>query len=240
LLPKLIAGRTKDDRRWLHEVSAQASPDYRLAKHAAALCRVKEGDFVRIENVHLFLPPYAAILPKVRYAQRTVRTELHSALRAKARRARANAAASANVQAAIAAYQKALGSNPRLPFVAPTLALDPKRQAHGVLFFIPARYDWVADEPSLLSGSLTVVGKVTFSDLRVPGRTICHRAAEKGDRTNYFDQQTLLTYAPALQSATNDFLASVGMRRKRVVASVRASVTFRTPMMVVVPLAIYQ
>jgi hypothetical protein len=58
LLPKLIAGRSKNPKRpWLHEVSAQSGPTYNLARQAAGLCRVHEGDFVRIENAHLFLPP---------------------------------------------------------------------------------------------------------------------------------------------------------------------------------------
>jgi hypothetical protein len=241
LLPKLIAGRTKKaERPWLHDVSALANPKYRLAKHAAALCRVHEGDFVRIENAHLFLPPYAAILPKVRFAQRTVRTEPDPGLRARTPKPRANSAASAKIQPAIAAYEKALGDNARLPFVVPTLAADPKAQPHGVSFFIPARYNWLADEPSLLSGSLTVVGKVTFRDLRVPGRTICDRSASEAARPNYFDQQTLLTFAPALQATTDKLLASVGIWRQKLVSSVRDSVTFNTPMMVVVPLAIYQ
>jgi hypothetical protein len=151
-----------------------------------------------------------------------------------------NSAASFKLQPAIDAYKRSLGANPRLPFIVPTLAAEPKTQPHGVNFFVPVRYRWLAAEPSLLSGSLTVVGKVTYRDLRVPDRTICGRRLDAEATPQYFDQQTLLAFGPALQAAPDQLLATVGIERQTLLPAVRASVTLPAPMMVVVPLAIYQ
>jgi hypothetical protein len=243
LLPLLIEGRSKNpDRPWIHDLNGEAREHYNIAKHASGLCRVHEGDFVRIENAHLFLPPYAAILQKVRYAQRVVKPQLPLANQGEQAtpRPHTNAAAASTLQPAIKAYQRRLGSNPRLPFLVPTIVPSSNETMRRVVFFIPVRYRWIAEEPSLLSGSLTVVGKVTFRDLRLPGRNICGRQTSAESRPHYFDQQTLLAFGPALQAAPDQLLASVGLERKNLLPTIRDSATFDAPVMVIVPLAIYQ
>jgi alkanesulfonate monooxygenase SsuD/methylene tetrahydromethanopterin reductase-like flavin-dependent oxidoreductase (luciferase family) len=114
------------------------------------LDKVGEGDFMRIKHAHLLLPHYAAIYPPLRYASYTASgagegTDApQSGLYAPPTRA---------ARKAIKKYIERIGPNPRLPFMV---------TAEGVTFLIPARYRGLGTEPSLLSGNLTVVGKLVF------------------------------------------------------------------------------
>lgn len=107
-------------------------------------------------------------------------------------------------------------------------------------FLVPARYTALLDNARLLAGNLTIVGKVVYKDPRLPGEDRCPEPGEKGLPCRYFDRETVSTFAPALQGAPASVLESLGMRREDVFARVRASVTFGVPLVVVLPVAIYQ
>jgi hypothetical protein len=223
-------GQSRDaegnQRNWLQEIDTQISPGSPAKNTPSPLCGVREGDFVRIENAHLLLPPYAAILPKVRYALRNL-----TGLPKKTKPPGPGAASE------LKAYRQRLGPNPRLPFIVVPAVGSPGGRPVGVSFFVPVRYRWIIDEPSLLLGNLTIVGKIAFRDLR--GLTVCGRSSTTRP-VNYSDRQTTLTYTPALQAAPNSLLESLNLRRGDVRKVVQSSVTLSAPMMVVVPTAIYQ
>ena len=212
LLRELRSGRSKrgtQTRRWLHDLDA------------------------RLEDAQLVLAPYAAAVPKARYASSYLRGEIRQPPRP------LYAPISPDAQADRVEYLRKLGADPILPFVAPTLS-EERDDRRVVTFLVPARYTALLDNARLLAGNLTIVGKVVYKDPRLPGVDKCPEPGETGLPCRYFDRETLSTFAPALQEAPASVLESLGMSEKDVFARVRASVTFGVPLVVVLPVAIYQ
>jgi hypothetical protein len=237
MLIKLRAGQEDiagHKSAWLHNIDARLpSPDGgdRIRK---SLHDVHEGDFVRISNAHLFLAPYAAVTPRARYAASYLGGDIQEP------RQPLYAPVSERGQKGLKRYLKLLPSDPVLPFVLPTLTVD-RQATNPVTFFIPARYSALLDNARLLASNLTVVGKVTYVDNRIAGSTSCPSPANRSAvPCTYSDLQTLTTFAPALQKAPDSLLSNLGVKRKDVLRRVRDSVTFRAPIVVVLPVAIYQ
>jgi hypothetical protein len=217
---------------WLAEVDARLGEGNSIEQIIDTIKKVREGEFLRIKNAQLFLPPYAAVKPKVRYASSYLGGEIEEPERP------LYAPISRRERAAVKRYLKLLGKNPRLPFVVPTLsqAGDDKQV---VTFFVPTQYIGLVNEPRLLAGNLTVLGKVIYKDPRLAGDETCDPKVSL-QPCSYFDTQTLGTYGAALEKAPESVLRNLRMKRNEVVGSVRASVTFDVPIVVVIPLAIYQ
>lgn len=202
------------------------------------------GDFVRIVNAQLFLPPFAQALKRVQS------TNAFFGQLPSPRTSFTSPTQSAQVSKAIHAYEKRVGGNPRLPFVAAPYGGPRKLGNGGVTIFLPAEYAGISSEPSLLSGSVTIVGKVIYY-------------ASKG--AAYVDYPTVSTFGKALHEASPTFLNDLGVcskapplvtnplehassgHRRTPCASfgatlrhVRNSVSFKPPIVVILPLAIYQ
>jgi hypothetical protein len=232
LLIELRRDHGRDGLRhtWLHEVDAAITKKNSIDKVRAKLTRLQEGDFIRISNGNLYLPPYAAVVPKARYAASYLPggivqppRPLYAPITRRERRD-------------VVAYLKRLGPDPSLPFVLPTLSAT-REDSQVVRFFVPTRYTGLLDNARLLAGTVTVVGKVVYKDPRLPGDPDCGVTRV---RCSYFDRQTLATFAPALQKAPNSVLESLDLERADIIRSVRDSVTFDVPVVVVLPVAIYQ
>lgn len=231
LLIKLRSGREQRGRHefgWLRTIDARLDHANDAEKLRRQLLDLHEGDFVRIENAHLFLPGYASITPRARYAASYLRGDITQP------RQPLYAPVSANAQRAIKRYLTALGADPTLPFVVPTLTSG--RTANTpIIFFVPTRYSDLLDNPRLLASNLTVVGKVTYLDPRRPNDQRCASVP-----CTYVDRETLSVFAPALKKAPKAVLQGLGIDRAQALGLVKTSVTFHAPVAVVLPVAIYQ
>jgi hypothetical protein len=272
------AGTSRCNRKtrahWLGEVDEDWAP----AKIMQEIACIGVGNFVRISNAQLFLPPFAQALPQVQST-----TAFYGALPAERTSFTSpTQLASDKFRAALAAYVKLVGRNPRMPFVAAAYGAKGElggEGAHGrsVTFFLPAELQGLAHEPSLFSGSVTVVGKIVYE-------------AERG--APYIDYPSVATFGRALLKAPTRFRTSLGVcskqpppltlsaalpkrtppsagappgaatelqplsgqlvhhakprkatpctKNQRMIYDVKKSVRFKPPVVVVLPLAIYQ
>jgi hypothetical protein len=217
------------------------------------------GNFIRIHHAQLFLPPFAQALPRVQSAN-----AFFGALPAP-RTAFTSPTQSVAITTALSGYAKlvvkgSVGSDPRMPFVASPYGAN-ERVGHGVTFFLPAGYSGITSEPSLLSGSVTVVGEIVYS---------------AGAGAPYIDYPTVDTFGRALLKAQPALRTDLGVcsgvppsatllrsppKGTPIVAltpssppsrpascrseqltlnDVKKSVTFKPPVVVVLPLAIYE
>jgi hypothetical protein len=211
------------EANWLFTLDGHPGPES-YGTFKKRLTDIHEGDFVRIVDAHLVLPPFAAFLPKTRYATPytppgVARPRHFGRLLDRPGGARE-----------LSRYRNLLGANPTLPFVLPV------RGYVRLTIFVPARYQALFDNPRLLSGNLTVVGKVIFKDPRLPGEKPCIRLAHRCD---YVDRQTIASWGSALTRGPRLVREVLGVEG-HAVDSVRAFVRFGVPVMVVLPIAIYQ
>jgi hypothetical protein len=232
---------THPDRssRWLHTLDGHVSSEDSLRRFLDEIGRVHEGDFVRIAGAHLFLPPFASFFRKTRYAAwwtppGTV-IPRHPPFLLSVQ----------GGEAPVARYRSLLGPDVTLPFVIPITVAEYKKTR--VTVFVPARYTRLADNARLLAGNLTVVGKVIYKDPRLPGAGSCKRLVPDPARVpnpcRYVDRQTISSYTAALVSgppAIRSILGFADLPRYRVRQSVRRFVRFVAPVLVVLPIAIYQ
>src|SRR3954454_9023334 len=125
---------------------------------------------------------------------------------------------------------------PRTDGCAVVPTLDRRRKSRRVVtFLLPARYHSLGREASLLGNELTIVGKIVYKDRRLPGKV----SAEDPAKPEYIDRATLAAFAPRLQRADRLILRRLRLRRKTIVGQVRASLTIRSPVAVVIPVAVY-
>lgn len=214
----------------LVDIDAAITGQNTVDKIRDRLKKVEENDFVRILNVHAFIPTYAAILPRARFASYYLGGALKEPTTA------LYAPVSLRAHRAVERYKAALQGDPRIPVVVPTLSSGRSKLRHVVTFFIPARYRSLSREASLLGGELTVVGKVVYKDPRLPDDA----PEEAPTGPSYLDRETLTTFAPALQRAEGLLLTRLKLDRNRILDQVRRSLTIASPVAVVIPVAIYQ
>lgn len=240
---------------WLGEINDQGSQGDILRRIQC----IGVGNFVRIHNAQLFIPSFAQALPRVQSAN-----AFFGALPAK-RTPFTSPVQSAGSRNALHRYAKLIGNNSRIPVIAaPFGSLN--RIGQGVTFFLPTRYRGITSEPSLLSGSVTVVGKIIYLG---------------EGRQPYIDYPSVFTFGRALRGARGILLRDLGVcsakppraakpvekiqkapRKSRsahrrqgkraakrmggcrttqaAFRSVRKAVSFRPPVVVVLPLAIYE
>jgi hypothetical protein len=223
---------------WLGDINDQSSSQYIMGEVAC----IGVGNFVRISHAQLFTPSFAQALPRAESAN-----AFYGELPA-ARRAFTSPAQSTGVRAGLARYTKLAGLNPRLPFVAAPYGFD-GLVGSGVKFFLPVHYASLTVEPALLSGSVTIVGKIIYY---------------AGAGPSYIDYPTLDDFDQPLSKENKGFLNSLGVcsrttprqarpeptrksprgspcnSRQQTLNAVKTSVTFRPPVVVVLPVAIYQ
>ncbi len=229
--------RRKTTPRPLTDIDVQLTEDNSFAGLRNQLQRLREGDFVRIRGAQLSLPPFAAVYPRVRYLPyykggklRDPRRPLFAPLSEAERKD-------------VVAYRRRLGNNPRLPFVVPTLAPDEGRtgataaKVSDVLsFIVPVKYAGLTLESGLLAGTVTIVGKVVYRDPRLPSEVTDDDAV----RPNYVDRQALASFGHALRRAPRSLLDDLDIPRREIPNKLGRALTISAPVVLVVPLAIYQ
>jgi hypothetical protein len=211
--------------RTLVDLDARVTKANPVARVLRRLGPVQIGDFVRIRHAHAYIPPYAGVLPRARFASYYLGGGLAEPARA------LYAPVSGTARRAVRDYERALKANPRIPVVVPTLPAE-----HPVNFFVPAFYRALSGEPSVIGGEVTIVGKVIYADLETPKAP----ASADSPPPRYFDRETLATFGPALKHADSSLLTRLNLDRADVVSRLRDSLTIPAPVVVVLPVAIYQ
>jgi hypothetical protein len=238
LLIKLRSGRSENRKgeqaKWLHDESAVLDPRTEANQAVRRLASIHEGDFVRLTDAHLFLPRFAALAPRARYAAELSGEGFSSGS------LELGLGSAADVADGVDRYLEGLGADPVLPFVIPTRIAGSDARS-PITFFAPARYSGLLDNARLLSGNLTVVGKVTYVDRRSQDDPACAaQTADEDSPCTYVDRQAAATYAPALESAPRVVRRLVGIRGDRVATEVSTAMRLTSPLVVLLPVAIYQ
>jgi hypothetical protein len=174
---------------------------------------IKPGQIIRITGAHLRVPTYALALAKVAHAAQFLAS--HQADRVAPE---ALSQLAERRQESLGRFVKGFGQDPRLPF---RLHIG-----ESCTVFLPARYSKLVDAPSLLTGQVTVVGKVV--------RTLA------GEGKTYFDVETAARYGRAVQDADTEIQEVLGLSGADARELVNESARVGAPALVVVPLAIYK
>jgi len=249
-LQKCAYGRGAGASRWLWLVGVSADPMQAGTLESAIRC-AGVGMFIRLTNMQLFLPPFAQVLPSAQSVT-TVYGE------APWRRFPFTSATQSTKPADIARYVKAIGRNPRMPFIGAPFGSPSPIGGGGdnVTFFLPMAYHALTFEPSLLNGPVSVVGKIVAF-------------AITPSKPAYIDYPTISAFGPALLkqswafdnrlgvcatappqavlakpngawTSATDQVQTTCASPHTVLAAIRQSVTVKAPYVVVLPLAIYQ
>jgi hypothetical protein len=188
------------------------------AKNACAeikrLVNIKEGQILRITGANLRVPTYALALAKVAHADQFLHPQQDPVPSERLTRLALES------QPGLKRFVDRLGADPLLPF-----RLKIRRRPHCEVF-MPARYLAVNDAPSLLTGPVTIVGKVV-------------RRLTKKEKT-YFDVDTAVRYERALEDSGRGVKRTLGLHELGVREVVNNSATIRYPGLVLLPLAIYK
>ena len=135
---------------------AERGPRFMEIKAAGNACpemksleKIKEGQILRILGANLLVPTYALALAKLAHADQF---RAHGQKEVKPERLAQLAPAA---QRGLKQLVKSLRADPRLP-----LWLRIKQPKKGCQVFMPAQYSKVIDAPSMLTGPITIVGKV--------------------------------------------------------------------------------
>ncbi|MGH2824701.1 MAG: DUF6414 family protein [Thermoleophilaceae bacterium] len=177
---------------------------------------IKSGQIIRITGAHLRVPTYALALAKVAHAAQFLAPQQADAVSPEAlsRLAERN-------QAGLERFVNSFGADPRLPF-----RLVIRHREMTCTIFLPARYSKLVEAPSLLTGKITVVGKVV--------RTLA------GEGREYFDVETAARYGRAVLRADPAVQDVLGLSGDATRAVVNESARISSPALVVLPLAIYK
>jgi hypothetical protein len=221
--------------RPLTDIDVQLTRSNSFASLRSRLKRLREGDFVRIRGAQLSLPPFAAVYPRVRYLPYYSGGELQPPKQP------LYAPLSEDERKDMVDYRARLGENPRLPFVVPTLAPDQRRTTGAKVsdrlsFIIPVKYAGLTLESGLLAGTVTIVGKVVYRDPRLPSEV----SDDDAVRPHYIDRQALASFGQALKKAPRSLLDDLDLSRGELANKLRRALTISAPVVLVLPLAIYQ
>jgi hypothetical protein len=169
------------------------------------------GNFIRIDDVQLFLPPFAQALPRVQSTN-----AFYGALPAP-RSPFTSPAQSVALRHALHDYAKRVGTSARMPFVGAPYG-EHKEVGGKVALFMPTEYRGLTHEPSLLTGSVTVVGKIIYI-ARPPSKS---GRKPKLAAPAYIDYPTIDTFGRALLHASPVFRADLGVCSKHPTLQTRA------------------
>jgi hypothetical protein len=250
--------RAEDTTRPLSEIDARLTKTNTFEVVRAKLGRLREGDFVRIRGAQLSLPAFAAVYPRVRHVPFYKRGELRPPLQP------LYAPISNRERKDVIRYRRRLETNPRLPFIVPTInTIGPQgeeadqgerksakpegqlnkksgaaaaRTSQVATFIVPVRYAGLTTESGLLAGNVSMVGKVVYKDPRLPSEV----SEEDRVPPYYLDRQALATFGQALKRAPVTLLEDLGIPRASVGRRLKTALRIPSPVVLVVPLAIYQ
>jgi hypothetical protein len=178
------------------------------------LTEIKEGQILRILGANLLVPTYALALAKVAHADQ-FRANGQDEVPGKRL-----ALLAREGQRGLKQLVETLGADPLLPF---WLQIKAKR---GCQVFMPAQYSKVIDAPSMLTGPVTIVGKVV--------RRLTRR------ESTYFDVDTAIRWERALRRSAPRVWRLLGLDEVGIRKVVNSSATVRYPGLVLLPLAIYK
>jgi hypothetical protein len=193
---------------------------YRRVRSNAEGCRqikrdvvIRPGQIIRITGAHLRVPTYALALAKVAHA-----AQFRASHQPEDVSPEALSQLAERRQESLVRFVEDFGTDPRLPF---------RIEVGGsCTVFLPARYSKLVDAPSLLTGQVTVVGKVV--------RTLA------GERKTYFDVETAARYGRAVQDADPAVQEVLGFGGADARELVNESARVGAPALVVLPLAVYK
>jgi hypothetical protein len=174
---------------------------------------IKPGQIIRITGAHLRVPTYALALAKVAHAAQFLASHQGDRVSPEALSVLAE-----ERQGSLQRFVKDFGTDPRLPFRIEV--------GSDCTIFLPARYSKLVDAPSLLTGHVTVVGKVV--------RTLA------GQDKTYFDVETAARYGAAVQDADPAVQRVLGFAGADSREIVNESARVGAPALVVLPLAVYK
>ena len=178
------------------------------------LKNIKEGQILRILGANLRVPTYTLALAKIAHADQFRAPDQEVVPR------RRLAKLARESQPGLKRFVESLGPDPQLPF-----RLEIQARG-GCEVFMPARYSKVIDAPSMLTGPVTIVGKVV--------RRLTQREA------TYFDVDTAVRYQRALKRSDPEVRKTLGLGEVGIREVVNSSATVRYPGLVLMPLAIYK
>jgi hypothetical protein len=183
--------------------------------------KLPEGEIVRITGAKLQAPTYALALAKVAHAPQYVAPfqDAHHFRLAREDLSRL----ARNHQRSLRAYVRRFGGDPRLLL---RMTIPPRHGTRVCTVLLPVRYSKLADSPSLLSGAVTVVGKVV--------RHLTRKTTE------YYDVETAVTYGNAVRAASKPIKDTLGLEGPLGTNAVGASAIARYPGLVVLPIAMYK
>jgi hypothetical protein len=206
----------------------QRSREQLEARSEGELEHLTLGTIVKLEGAFLHVPPYMAAYPSLRYA--SFREDPNSRVLGSARSSQLSeteVTTGRHVSNERKRFIKDAGPNPRVPFAV---------ELHGLTVVIPARFDYLTGDPSLLATDVTVVGKVVFTG------------------KDYGDAASEATYLPPLLNAKRDFLADLGFKKaflkkyppprrpaldKKLFQALQHSLIFKGASIEIIPIAIY-
>jgi hypothetical protein len=174
---------------------------------------IRSGQIIRITGAHLRVPTYALALAKVAHAAQFLASHQLEGVSPEALSQLAE-----RRQGSLVRFVEGFGTDPRLPFRIQVGA--------GCTIFLPALYSKLIDAPALLTGQVTVVGKVV--------RTL------EGEGKTYFDVETAARYGRAVQDADRAVQDVLGLSGSDAREVVNESARVGAPALVVLPLAIYK
>jgi hypothetical protein len=214
-------GQTSGGELFAQEPANRAPGCTRIANPKA----IHDGQFIRFTGARVRVPTYALALAKVAHAEPFLvpaqGPHIRSADGLSDFRTRLSALA-ARSRKPLRTYVKTFGRDPRIPFrlEVPAASGDPCQ------VFLPIRYSKLTEAPSLLTGYITVVGKVI--------RRLTKR------EPLYYDAETVVTYGRALRQARPNVRDALAVNGKAGSEAVVASATTEYPGLVVLPLAMYK
>ncbi len=177
--------------------------------------RIKEGQILRITGAQLLVPTYALALARVAHADQFLGPYQEEVPRERLSRLAGDS------QPGLKRFVESLGADPRVPF-----RLKIKGTAGPCHVFMPARYSKLIDAPSLLTGPMTVVGKVVRRLTKI--------------EPQYFDVDTAVRYERALTESSAAVRRTLGLDPATMLDDVNSSATVDYPGLVVLPLAMYK
>jgi hypothetical protein len=177
----------------------------------------RPGQIVRLLGAQLRVPTYAGALAKVAHASQFLAPAQSPEDVTPERLSRF----AEREQPALRRFVRSFGTDPRLPF-----RVEVSRRGSACTFFIPARYSKLVEAPSLLTGSVTVVGKIVRLVL--------------GEEKDYFDVEAAARYGRAVRQADRAVQQALGVAGPQAGEVVDASARVGSPALVVLPIAIYK
>jgi hypothetical protein len=225
----------------IDELPALSTLDFNARVRALrkALTRVPPGGFVKIEHAQVVPPRYVRLYYSLKQAV-SDRSVLALGLKPRDLPSARD-------------FVDRVGENPRLPLfvrlgspVQEPRSLAPEPPDRGlpsarpdaseerVTLLLTAQFANFAPQSSLFRTTLTVVGKVIHRPVSVPSGTSADY------RHEYFDEETVSTFAPPLRAAPDALQRKLGVRRGQIEPQLRAQVRVVPPGLVILPVAIFR